>query len=54
MNDRLESGVQDSDCSWPEDAFQVPRVPGEILVPPATGQPLRLRLRLAGRPQAGA
>ena len=45
---------QDSDRSWTEDAVQVPPVPGEILVEPATGQPLRLRLRLAGRPQAGA
>jgi hypothetical protein len=32
---------QDSDRSWTEDAVQVPPVPGEILVEPATGQRLR-------------
>jgi 5-methylcytosine-specific restriction endonuclease McrA len=42
---------QDPDRSWTEDTVQVPPVPGEILVEPATGQPPRLRLRLAGRPQ---
>jgi hypothetical protein len=31
---------QDPDPSWPEDAVQVPRVPGRCLVPPATGEPL--------------